>query len=136
MRAKPSVIALIAGLGPIAALLWLRASPVGTIRATDLTVCLAGCSYDNIQAAVDAAQDGDVIKVATGVYTGVHSRPAPSGYTGASTLAQVLCISKTITVRGGYTLTDWTHSYPISYPTIVDAQGLGDPLGLLRAEPG
>jgi hypothetical protein len=46
--------------------------------ATTWHVCPAGppaCDYAVIQDAVDVAGDGDSIKVATGVYTGTHSRP-------------------------------------------------------------
>ena len=40
-------------------------------------------------------------------------------------VTQVVYISKTLLVRGGYTTTDWTTSNPISYPTTLDAQGGG-----------
>lgn len=60
-----TVLAL--GLGPTLALLW-RLNDPGTrppvARAASHTVCLAGpptCGYSTIQAAVDAASDGDVI---------------------------------------------------------------------------
>jgi len=46
---------------------------------------------------VDAANDGDVIKVATGVYTGISTRAG---------VTQVVYISKTVTVQGGYTTTN------------------------------
>ena len=80
------------------------------------TVCMSGCDYDTIQGAVDAANDGDVIKVAAGTYTGVSVR---SGST------QVVYINKSITIQGGYTLTDWSTAYPITQPTTLDAQGGG-----------
>jgi hypothetical protein len=69
-----------------------------------------------VQYAVDAAGDDDVIKVAAGIYTGVNS------YGG---LAQVVYLSKTLTVRGGYTTTDWTVSDPVANPTTLDAEGQG-----------
>lgn len=80
------------------------------------TVCMSGCDYNTIQDAVDAANDGDVIKVAAGTYTGVSVR---SGST------QVVYINKSITIQGGYTLTDWSTAYPITQPTTLDAQGSG-----------
>ncbi len=32
------------------------------------TVCIAGCNYSSIQAAIDAAKDGDVVEVGSGTY--------------------------------------------------------------------
>jgi parallel beta-helix repeat protein len=69
-----------------------------------------------VQYAVDVADDDDVIKVAAGVYTGVNS------YGG---LAQVVYLSKTLTVRGGYTTTNWTTADPVANPTTLDAEGQG-----------
>ena len=106
-------LALTLALGAALFLLWLLTSfamrlPVA--HANDLTVCLSGpCDYTSIQAAVDAAIPGDVIKVAAGVYTGVNS------YGG---LTQTVYISKSLTIRGGYTTTDW--SIPPVIMMIVD----------------
>jgi parallel beta-helix repeat protein len=82
--------------------------------------------YASVQAAVDAVDDpGDVVKVAAGTYTGVQGRPAPAGYYGPSVITQVVYISQTVTVRGGYTTTDWATSDPEANPTTLDAQGQG-----------
>jgi hypothetical protein len=81
-----------------------------------------------VQAAVDAASDGDVIKVATGVYTDVSARPAPAGYQGAPAsglITQVVYISKTVTIRGGYTSAFTEPPNPEANPTTLDAQGQG-----------
>jgi uncharacterized repeat protein (TIGR01451 family) len=113
-------LALTIGLTPF--LLWLSVNLVTRLpvaRAADLTVCPAGppdCQYTSIQAAVDAAADGDVIKVAAGTYTDVNT------YGGTS---QVVYITKTVTVRGGYTTTNWAVSDPDVYPTTLDALGRG-----------
>ena len=40
-------------------------------------------------------------------------------------MTQVVYISKTVTVRGGYTIDNWTTSDPENNPTTLDAQGLG-----------
>ncbi len=72
--------------------------------------------YLTVQAAIDAStQPTDVVKVA-GVCTDINT------YGG---LRQVAYISKTLTVRGGYTTTNWTVSDPMANPTTLDAQGQG-----------
>jgi uncharacterized repeat protein (TIGR01451 family) len=65
---------------------------------------------------VDVAGFGDEIRVATGIYTGVQARAG---------VTQVVYISKTVTVRGGYTATNWTAPYPLTQPTTLDAQQQG-----------
>jgi len=65
-----------------------------------------------VQVAVDVSNSGDEIRVATGVYTGVQVRSA---------VTQVVYINKSVTIRGGYTTTNWTTSYPITQPTVLDA---------------
>jgi len=64
--------------------------------------------YAAIQDAVDAASDGDTIKVAQGVYT--------------STGFQVVYINRAITLTGGYTTADWVNSYPLTRPTVIDTE--------------
>ncbi|MEE8389878.1 MAG: S8 family serine peptidase, partial [Anaerolineae bacterium] len=84
---------------------------------TALTVCPSGaCDHDNIQAAVDAIDDGGVIRVAAGTYTGVNSY---------ENLAQVVYIDKSVTIRGGYTTAFTEPPDPDANPTTVDAQGGG-----------
>jgi hypothetical protein len=69
-----------------------------------------------VQYAVDVAGDHDVIKVAAGAYTGVNSHGG---------LAQVVYLSKTLTVQGGYATTNWTTPDPVANPTTLDAEGQG-----------
>ncbi len=98
----------------------------GTVTATHAiavrdpptyTVChTGGCDFDDIQAAVDVARDGDVIKVAGGTYSDVNA------YAG---LAQVVYISKSVTIRGGYTTSFLEPPDPVANPTILDARGQG-----------
>jgi len=104
------------------ALLWLlggglsaSAAPIINAPAAELQVCPSGCTYSSVQAAVDAAGPGDVIKVAQGTYTDIHVRAG---------ITQVVYISKTVTVRGGYNagFTAWD---PTAHPTTLDAQGQG-----------
>ena len=68
-----------------------------------------------VQNAVNAAVPGDMVKVA-GTCTGVQMH-------GGS--IQTVYISKSLTLRGGYTTTNWITSNPITYPTILDAQQAG-----------
>jgi uncharacterized repeat protein (TIGR01451 family) len=73
--------------------------------------------YDTVQDAVDAADaPDDVIKVAGGVYTDVQARAG---------LTQAIYISKPITIRGGYTSTNWDTPDPEANPTTLDAQAQG-----------
>jgi uncharacterized repeat protein (TIGR01451 family) len=61
-----------------------------------LTVCKTAptdCQYATIQEAVSIADDGDLIKVATGVYTDINNLGGAD---------QVVYVSKTVTLRGGY----------------------------------
>ncbi len=69
-----------------------------------------------VQYAVDRAGEGDELRVAAGVYTDVNN------YAG---LSQVVYLTKTLTIQGGYTLTDWTIPDPIANPAVLDALGLG-----------
>jgi parallel beta-helix repeat protein len=86
--------------------------------------------FDDVQAAVDSAQPGDEIRVAAGTYTDVNHY---------GSLAQVVYISKTVTIRGGYAVTDWDTPDPVANPATLDAKGqgrvlfiIGDPSAKLR----
>ncbi len=121
-------IALTLGVALIVTLLWLlggSTTPATTAPARRphqspgdvITVCLSGgCDHTSIQAAVDAANDGDVIKVATGTYTGVTAREG---------VTQVVYINKSVTIRGGYTTACTEPPDPEANPTTLDAQQQG-----------
>ncbi len=116
MRISSFVFSLVVGLGLGAA--WLGGSGQG-VRAAQrgvLHVCASGCAYQSIQAAVDAAAPGDVVKIAQGVYTGVAAR---------SGITQVLYVDKPLSIQGGFTTTNWNQPDPLAYPTTIDAQNLG-----------
>ena len=61
-------ITLALSLGLTLAILWLLFCPRLTqskAQTNELYVCLSGCFYTSIQAAVDSASEGDIIKVDT-----------------------------------------------------------------------
>jgi hypothetical protein len=70
--------------------------------------------YGHVQAAVDGSTlPADVVKVA-GYCPGVQARGG---------VTQSVYISKTVTIRGGYTTTNWTTSAPTVNTTTLDALG-------------
>ncbi len=71
-----------------------------------------------VQYAVDLATDGDEILVASGTYTGVLLRAGRR---------QVVYVTKTLTIRGGYTTSNSFAGPPLpaTQPTILDARQSG-----------
>jgi hypothetical protein len=113
-------LVLIMALAATTALLFLLRGPAPAHAdsphhvASDCTGAPAPC-YTTIQAAVDAADPGDEIRVEQGHYTGVHVQGGAR---------QVVYISKTVTIRGGYD-NGFQQSFPLTQPTVVDAEGQG-----------
>jgi hypothetical protein len=103
----------------------------GTLRVALTGSDTPGCGSEvspcrTVQYAVDLAQGGDEIHVAEGTYDDIYARPAPPGYNGSSVITQVVYLSKTLTIRGGYTTTDWLiPPDPLAHPTTLDAQNGG-----------
>ena len=130
MKTRHLLIQFALGLGLTLALLWLLGGSLnvaqaqlgtGVIRVATTGTDTPGCGSEitpcqTVQYAVDQAQPGEEIRVAAGTYTGVNN---------CGGLAQVVYISKTVTIRGGYTTTNWMASNPVVNPTTLDAQGQG-----------
>jgi len=76
------------------------------------------------QAVRQANGRGATIKVAGGVYTGVHTLHDGTYYQ-SFTFNQMLYLNMPITITGGYTVTDWATPNPVANPTTLDAQGQG-----------
>ena len=128
---KRIALALILGLGLTLGLLWLLGSQ-NSVALADLGILYVApggdCGgatpcYATVQAAVDAANAGDLIKVAQGTYSDIHTIPTLN--TGAFTATQIVAITKEITLRGGHTTADWATADPTAHPSILDAQGQG-----------
>jgi parallel beta-helix repeat protein len=73
--------------------------------------------YSTIQDAVNAAVNGDEIRVATGTYSQVS--------TGKGITAVVRIVDKKITLTGGYTTANWNTSNPTANPTVIDPNDAG-----------
>ncbi len=93
------------------------------LATTELHVC-STCFYTSVQAAVDAASEGDIIKVAAGRYADVSQRPR-NDVVATGVVTQMLYVSKTVTILGGYDDSNWGVSDPVANPTVLDAQGEG-----------
>jgi hypothetical protein len=93
----------------------------GTIRVATTGTDAPGCgsaaqACRTLQYAVDQAADGEEIRVAAGIYSGVNNLGGQS---------QVVYIAKPVTIRGGYTTADWTAPDPARNLTTLDAASQG-----------
>jgi len=136
MKRNQCLIALAVGLGLVLGLLWLLGSQNSVVLADPgiLYVAPGGdCAgatpcYATVQAAVDAASSGDGIRVAAGTYTGVQN--IPSLNTATFTATQIVAITKSVIIRGGYSTMDWDTPDPAAHPTTLDALGQGRVLAI------
>ena len=90
----------------------IDSSPVVSLpQVNEWHVCQSGgADFTTIQAAVDNAQPGDMIKVAAATYT--ESKMV-------SGTPYNLYITKTVIIRGGYTCADFTNQNPFANATTI-----------------
>ncbi len=77
-----------------------------------------------LQHAVDVAADQDEVRIAAGTYSDLSVRPR-ADVTTTGVVTQIVYLSKTLALRGGYTTTNWLIADPLSNPTVLDAQAQG-----------
>jgi parallel beta-helix repeat protein len=137
-KRKPSfTFAFAFALGLTLTLVWLMGSARPTLAEPDARYVAPGGSDDGndcvnggapcatVQHAVDVANDGDEVLVAGGTYTGAFGIQKPGDYNSFNAIiTQVVYISRTITVRGGYSgdFGDWN---PALYTTTLGAEDKG-----------
>ena len=122
------ISALLSGIATTLALLVLvpgQAAAAGSVHyvAPNCTDVPVPC-HTTVQGAVDAARDGDVVKVASGIYASVNTHPYRDDST-SDVITQVVYLEKSIAIKGGYTIANWTAPDPEANPTTLDALGQG-----------
>ncbi len=101
---------MLALLALAAMFVWLPGFSFAAVTG-ELHVCKTGSGdYTTIQAAIDAAQPGDQIKVAAGLYTETKL---------VSAYPYNLYITKTVHLYGGYTCADWAVRDPVANLTSI-----------------
>jgi len=93
---------------------YVAPAPTGNDSSNGCITSSTPCA--TVQHAVDVADPGDEIRVANGTYTDVQARAG---------ITQVVYVSKTVTLRGGYTSAFTAPPDPEANPTTLDAQGEG-----------
>jgi parallel beta-helix repeat protein len=125
-------VGLLALIGVLSLLAWLNtAAPsraagplyVATNGNDSLNCASVANRCRTIQRAVDVAASGDEIRVAAGTYLTLSVR-ARQDFTTTGVVTQVVYISKTVVVRGGYSA-DFASWNPEVYATILDAHNQG-----------
>jgi parallel beta-helix repeat protein len=82
-----------------------------------LDVCQMGCGYDSVQAAINAAAPGDVIRVAQGTYF------------------ETLLVNKNVTLNGGYDGPPMWQRSPLVHRTVLDGTNSGSVVRIVNCSP-
>ncbi len=90
------------------------------VSTTDPTCGGQAPCFSTIQAGVDGASPGEEVSVAAGTYTGVAAVDL-SG----DVYYQVVMITDSVVLQGGYANDDWSSPDPDTNVTIIDAEGGG-----------
>ena len=85
-------------------------------EGVDSALCSSAQPCLTIQQAITNAVSGDEIRVAAGTYDTLNQFESAS---------QVVYLNKSVTLKGGFTTTNWLVADPIQNPTIVDAVNSG-----------
>lgn len=96
----------------------------GSDSSNPCTDSAAPCA--TVQHAVDVAEANGEIRIAAGTYTGVSARAG---------ITQMVYISKSVVLLGGYSPADWTTAYPLTQTTTLDAQGRGRAIYINSGQP-
>lgn len=83
---------------------YVAPAPAGSDTNNNCSISFSPC--ETIQRAINQATSGDEIRVATGDYS------------------ENITINKALTLKGGYTTTDWVAANPAVNVTTIDAQGV------------
>ena len=157
MNSKRLTIVMVVGVSATVTLILVWMLSIPGSRATAMPapplsnapspryVCITGTNTGNctdsgspcrtVQYAVDQASEGSVIKVASGLYTGVHGRTTNAPLEEPTIVTQVVYITKSVTIQGGYTTINGFADPPdpIANPTTLDAQRQGRVIYISRA---
>ena len=97
---------------------YVAPAPLGSDSNNDCLDQITPCA--TVQQAVDQATAGDEIRAAGGTYTDIFTRRGL-----VSVVTQVVYISKSLSICGGYTTTNWVTADIEENLTILDGQGMG-----------